>query len=273
MLLFVAARKDPNSLTTDHNKISFGTQSIEVGGKQKSIRWDHPRIKWEDSVQNVFLSDGHSPVLQTIFCSPIPSSEPHPNEYQLLENIHSESEKQALLKAERTFLSLVTVLFDNVSNRKSVVSEVTRHCIRHLSRWFVELKKKESFTQTLVFIGNDEKNAAVSFFSCYDWADKYSQIVNNPSSLYLSLYNKLTNISNSAEIPIEVVSLIQAIITSTTKSIISANRKHPTSSGQASADKRTLLDGQQIDVAHKSKVVAGALELQFIYELIGGGKR
>jgi hypothetical protein len=270
VLMFIAARRDPNSLTTDKNKISLGAQSVEVEGKQKSIRWNHPTQKWEDSISEVFLSDGYSPVLQTIFCSSIPISEPHPNEFKLLEKVHGEGEKMALLGAERNFLSLVTVLFDNVSSRRNVVSDITRDCIRHLSRWFKDLKNKDSFSQTLIFISHENKNHPVPFFSCYDWADTYNQIINNPSSLYFSLYNKLINISNSSEIPVEVVALIQGAITSTTKDIISANRKPPTSAERTSIEIPKLLDGQQIDVAHKSRVVAGALELQFIYQLIRG---
>ena len=272
ILFTISVHRDPYSLTSEQSKISVGAQSLTIGGKSRSISWNHPRLDWGSSLNTIFKRTESDSVLNAALCYSLPDHIIHPLERNLEQGHANDSELSILVGLQRNYLSLLTVLFGNLSERGSVVSELARRSLRGFSQWYPKLRRDPTFLSCLQTFISNASNEKVSFSSCNFWSEKFSQVVANPTSLYLTMRDKLSNLSNEDGLPFEQNAMIQQLISQTTRDIIGANKKSPLNKQADSPAKDTLVDGFQIEIGHKAQVVLSAVKLIFMYEFLTGGE-
>ena len=190
----------------------------------------------------------------------------------LAQGYSNDSDLITLVGLQRSYLSLVTVLFGNLSKRGSVVSELARRTLRGFSQWYPKLPRDPTFLICLQTVIANTSSEKISFSSCNFWSDKFSQVVDNPTSLYLTMRDKLSNLSNEDGLPFEQNAMIQQIISQTTRDIIGANKKPPSNKQAESLAKDALVDGFQLEIGHKAQVVLSTVKLIFMYEFLLGGE-
>jgi len=272
ILFTISVHRDPYSLTSEQSKISMGSQSLTIGGKSRSISWNHPRLDWSSSLSSIFKRTESNSVLNAALCYSLPDDTIHPLERNLEQGHSNDSELSILVGLQRGYLSLLTVLFGNLSERGSVVSELARRSLRGFSQWYPKLRRDPTFLSCLQTIIAHAQNEKVSFSSCNFWSEKFSQVVANPTSIYLTMRDKLSHLSNEDGLPFEQNAMIQQLISQTTRDIIGANKKSPLNKQTDSPAKDVLVDGFQIEIGHKAQVVLSAVKLIFMYEFLTGGE-
>ena len=241
ILFTISVHRDPYSLTSEQSKISVGSQSLTIGGKSRTISWNHPRLDWSSSLSTIFKRTESDSVLNAALCYSLPDDTIHPLERNLEEGHSNDSELSILVGLQRDYLSLLTVLFGNLSERGSVVSELARRSLRGFSQWYPKLRRDPTFLSCLQTIITTVQNQKVSFSSCNFWSEKFSQVVANPTSLYLTMRDKLSNLSNQDGLPFEQNAMIQQLISQTTRDIIGANKKSPLNKQADPLPKKPLL--------------------------------
>jgi hypothetical protein len=272
ILFTISVHRDPYSLTSEQSKISVGTQSIAIGGKSRSISWNHPRLDWSSSLNTIFKRTESDSVINAALCYSLSEHTIHPLERSLEQGYSNDSDLITLVGLQRSYLSLVTVLFGNLSKRGSVVSELARRTLRGFSQWYPKLQRDPTFLICLQTVIANASNEKISFSSCNFWSDKFSQVADNPTSLYLTMRDKLSNLSNEDGLPFEQNAMIQQLISQTTRDIIGANKKPPINKQAESLAKDALVDGFQLEIGHKAQVVLCTVKLIFMYEFLLGGE-
>ena len=141
VMLTVSVHRDPYSLTSEQSKVSLGAQSLEIEGVSRSIAWGHPRLSWTESLNLIFLRTEADSVLHTALCSSLPDGQPHPFEELIQSEFKGDSTLHLRVGLDRTRLALLVVLFTNLHERRSVVSELARQTLRGFSQWYPRLKR------------------------------------------------------------------------------------------------------------------------------------
>lgn len=273
VMLTVSVHRDPYSLTSEQSKVSVGAQSLEIEGVSRSIAWGHPRLSWTESLNLIFHRTEADSVLHTALCSSLHDGQPHPFEELIQSEFKGDSTLHLRVGLDRTRLALLVVLFTNLHERRSVVSELARQTLRGFAQWYPRLKRDQVFLDCLRSMTAQHRPEHVVFSSCDVWAEHFSHIISNPTSLYLTMHDRLSNLSNAASTPFEQKALIRQMISQCTKQIMSSNRQSPNPVSKSSNQKNSLIDGFQLEIGHKSQVVLSAIKLLFIHEfLVGDGE-
>ena len=273
VMLTVSVHRDPYSLASEQSKVSIGAQSLEIEGVSRSIAWGHPRLSWTESLNLIFLRTEAESVLHTALCSSLPDGQPHPFEELIQSDFKGDSTLNLRVGLDRTRLALLVVLFTNLHERRSVVSELARQTLRGFVQWYPRLKRDRVFLDCLRSMTAQHRKEHVVFSSCDVWAEHFSHIISNPTSLYLTMHDRLSNLSNAESTPFEQKALIRQMISQCTKQIMNSNRQSPNPVSKASNQKNSLIDGFQLEIGHKSQVVLSAIKLLFIHEfLVGDGE-
>jgi len=273
VMLTVSVHRDLYSLTSEQSKVSVGAQSLEIEGVSRSIAWGHPRLSWTESLNLIFHRTEADSVLHTVLCSSLPDGQPHPFEELIQSEFKGDSTLHHRVGLDRNRLALVVVLFTNLHERRNVVSELARQTLRGFAHWYPRLKRDRVFLDCLRSMTAQNRPEHVVFSSCDVWAEHFSHIISNPTSLYLTMHDRLSNLSNAASTPFEQKALIRQIISQCTKQIMSSNRQSPNPVNKISNQKNSLIDGFQLEIGHKAQVVLSTMKLLFIHEfLVGDGE-
>lgn len=270
VMLTVSVHRDPYSLTSEQSKVSVGAQSMEIEEVSRSIAWGHPRLNWTESLNSIFHRTEADSVLLTALCTSLPDTQIHPFEEKIHSEFRNDSTLHLRVGMDRTRLALMVVLFTNLHERRNMVSELARQTLRGFAQWYPRLKRNQVFLDCLRSMTTQNPPKHVVFSSCDVWAEHFSHIISNPTSLYLTIHDRLSKLSNASSTPFEQKALIRQMISDCTKQIMTSNRQSPNPMNKNWNQNISLTDGFQLEIGHKSQVVLSAIKLLFIHEFLAG---
>ena len=265
--------KDPNSLTVGNIKLPQAPLAISIDGQPYTINWGAPKMNWDETTAIILKSKTTSPILHSI----LGSTEPHGNilqiEASLLDEEHiSEKNQNLLICANRTYYSLILMLYDRLSSNEGLITDTIKQCIRDISHWYDNIKHEELFLSISNLPAYKIERSILGFRNRDDWSDSFNNGIFDPSGSYLNLHDELVTIANDYSTSKEIRALIQLLIEKTTQDIINVNRKQPTTEVKNLNSNASEVNFRNVNNSTKASVIVSALKLQFIRQLIDNGR-
>jgi len=265
--------KDPNSLTIGNIKLPQAPLGISIDEQPYIINWGTPKMNWDETVSKIFKNKTTSPILHSVLGSTKPHDKILKVESYLLDQEHISNKNQNLLIcANRTYYSLILMLYDRLSGNEGLVTDTTKQCIREISHWYSNLKNKDLFLSISNLPAYKIERSILGFRNRDDWSESFNNGIFDPSGSYLNLHDELVTIANDVSTSKEIRALIQSLIEKTTQDIINVNRKQPTTEVSSVNSNISDISFRNINNSTKASVIVSALKLQFVRQLIDNGR-
>jgi hypothetical protein len=265
--------KDPNSLTVGNIKLPQAPLSMNIDKEKYTISWGFAKMNWDETISKILINKTTSPILHTILDSTKPHNKILKIEMDLSEPKYDSQIKQNLqICANRTYYSLIIMLYDRISGNEGLVTDTSKQCIRNISKWYNNLQNNELFFSISNLPAYKFETSVSGFKNRDDWVDSFNNGIFDPSGTFLNIHDNLVTIANDASISKEIRALIQSSIEKATQEIINVNRKQPTTEITSNKVNMPSVTFTNTNTANKAYVIASALKLQFIYRLIENGK-
>ncbi len=262
---------NPQSIGVHNSKIPFKSQRIRVGDSTKIISWKHPELDWSVACDTIFGTNPDESIFHSVLMTKNNSDSILPAERKFFSNAElDEDELNTRIVALRSYFSLFVMLYQEISSKAMVRSEISKQCIKSLSNWYKSIQSGNLLSEFSKLDKFSNANSIGDFTSFTDWEQKFNDSVIDPISSFVSLYNRLLISLENHEMPIDLSSAIRGIIHKIQTEVVSSNARKPPSS--KSIDPLTRFGNRRkIGLNRRGILLSGIFKMYFIESLLSIG--
>jgi len=164
------------------------------------------------------------------------------------------------------------LLFGNLSQNGGNRSELSKFCIRSTSKWYKSLISADTLFEISKLNAFSEHKSLLNYIPIDEWSLKFDDAITDPTSLFLSLHDKLLNLIAENNHSKEITACMQSVLYSCTKEVIISNSRSP---NEKSTQKSSYGSRREFGVNRKGIILSSICKMNLIYSLIsthsGGG--
>ena len=262
---------NPQSIGVHNSKIPAKSQRIIVGGSTKIISWKHPELDWSVACDTIFGTNPDKSVFHSVLMTKNSSGTVLPAErnYFLTTDL-DENELNSKVVALRSYFSLFVMLFQEISSKAMVRSEISKECIKSLSNWYKSIQSGSLLIEFSKLENFSNQKSIEDFTSFTDWEQKFNDSVIDPISSFVSLYNRLLITLENHDLPIDLSSGVRDIIYKIHTDVVSSNARTPSYSKPIESSTR-FGNRRQIGLNRRGVLLSGIFKMYFIESLLSIG--
>lgn len=265
-LVQITIPKNPLSITVQNSKIPTKSQRVKVDDGQLILVWPLPNLSWYDSNQTIFNSNVDAPALHSILMTESNYNSILDIEREIAMFDNSDLASQNVrTNVFRSYTNLILLLFGNISQGGGNRSELSKFCIRSTSKWYKSLISEESLFEISKLKAFLEHKSLLNYITIDEWNLKFNDAITDPTSLFLSLHDKLLNLIAENNFPKEINACMQSVLYSCTKEVIISNSRSPIVS---STPKSSYGSRREFGINRKGTILSSICKMNLIYSLV-----
>lgn len=272
-LVQITIPTNPLSITVQNSKIPVKSQRVKIDDEYLILAWPLPNLSWYESNRTIFKSNLDAPALHSILMTE--------SDYDSILDIEREiamfgnpdlANQNVRANVFRSYTNLMLLLFGNLSQSGGNRSELSKFCIRSTSKWYKSLISEDTLFEISKLNAFSEHKSLLNYIAIDEWSLKFNDAITDPTSLFLSLHDKLLNLIAENNHPKEITACMQSVLYSCTKEVIISNSRSPI---EKSTQKSSYGSRREFGVNRKGIILSSICKMNLIYSLIsthsGGG--